>query len=73
MPKQARTGPSTTIGEPIGKIKNGLVGLRLGRPDSEEQHRAVVVNACLIQALAEQLSDVLAGTQDVGNDQLERQ
>jgi hypothetical protein len=33
----------------------------------------VVVDACVIQALVEQLSDVLAGTQDVSNDQLEGQ
>jgi hypothetical protein len=33
----------------------------------------VVVNACVIHALAEQLSDLLAGTQDVGNDQVEGQ
>ena len=33
----------------------------------------MVVDACFTHALAEQLSDVVAGTQDVANDQLERQ
>jgi hypothetical protein len=59
--------------EPRRKIKNGLVGLRLRRPDSEEQHRTVVIDVGFRHALDEQSGDVIAGAQDVGNDHLQRQ
>jgi len=61
-----------TLGKARGKINNGFVGSRIRRADSEKQHGAVISHAGCNHASSEQVCDIIAGTQDVANDQLQR-
>jgi hypothetical protein len=61
-----------TLGKARRKINNGLVGSGIRGADGKKQHRAVISNAGCNHALSEQVCDIIAGTQDVGNDQLKR-
>jgi hypothetical protein len=61
-----------TVGKARRKIYNGLVGSGIRGADGKKQHRAVIRNAGRNHALSKQVCDIIAGTQDVGNDQLKR-
>ncbi len=61
-----------TVGKARRKIYNGLVGSGNRGADGKKQHRAVISNAGCNHAPLKQVCDIIAGTQDVGNDQLKR-
>ena len=62
---------ATALSEPLRKINNRLVCGRPGRPDGEQQHRTIVADTGLTHVATEQVSDIVAGTEDVGNHKLE--
>jgi hypothetical protein len=61
------------LGKARRKINHSLVGSGIRRPDSKKQDGAVISDAGCNHALSEQVCDIIAGTQDVGNDQLHGQ
>jgi hypothetical protein len=61
-----------TLGKARCKINNGLVGSGIRGANGKKQHGALISNAGCNHALSKQVCDIIAGTQDVGNDQLKR-